>query len=200
MIRSSEGLHLTRRSKAQRRGDQALRGSGSLPGRGIQWVPIPDSAREQITPNTLARAYADAGYFARNVRAIEVLIDRDAVSSGAAAVGEPWQYYDLGHGYCTYTFFEQCPHRMACAKCDFYSPKESSRALLLEAKDNLQRMLVAVPLSDDERAAIDDGQTALDKLLGQLADIPTPAGPTPRQLGHHAAGPPLLQILPGPPG
>lgn len=50
-----------------------------------------------ITLNTLTRAYADAGYFARNVRAIEVLIDRQAVVSGAAAAGEPWQHYDLGH-------------------------------------------------------------------------------------------------------
>jgi integrase len=161
----------------------------------------PDATRHyaQITPNTLARAYADAGYFARNVRTIEVLIDREAVTSGTAAAGEPWQYYDLGHGYCAYTFFEQCPHRMACAKCDFYTPKDSSRALLLEARDNLQRMLAAVPLTDGERAAVDDGQAALGKLLGQLADTPTPAGPTPRQLGHHAAGPPLLQIFPGPP-
>jgi hypothetical protein len=45
----------------------------------------------------------------------EVLIDRDAVQNGTAAAGEPWQYYDLGHGYCTYTFFEQCPPpRAAC--------------------------------------------------------------------------------------
>ncbi len=153
----------------------------------------------KITPATLTRAYQDAGYFERNLRTIEVLIDRDAVTSGQAAAGQPWQYYDLGHGPCSYTFFEQCPHRMACAKCDFYTPKDSSRALLLEAKDNLQRMLAAVPLTDDERAAVDDGQAALDKLLSQLADTPTPAGPTPRQLGHHVAGPPLLQILPGPP-
>ena len=81
----------------------------------------------KITPNTLTRAYDDAGYFARNVRTIEVLVDRDAVASGAAAAGEPWQHYDLGHGYCTYTFFEQCPHRMACARCDFYTPKDSSQ-------------------------------------------------------------------------
>lgn len=33
----------------------------------------------QLTPTTLARAYKDAGYFARNLRTIEVLIDRDAV-------------------------------------------------------------------------------------------------------------------------
>jgi len=134
----------------------------------------------KISPKVLARAYTDAGYFARNVRTIEVLIDRDAVQHRP---GEPWQYYDLGHGWCTYTFFEQCPHRMACARCDFYLPKQSTKAQLLEAKDNLQRMLAAVPLTDDERAAVDDGQTALDNLLSRLADTPTPDGHTPRQIG-----------------
>ncbi len=99
----------------------------------------------KITPNTLSKAYTDAGYFARNVRTIEVLVDRDAVTSGAAAAGEPWQHYDLGHGWCTYSFFEQCPHRMACARCDFYTPKDSTKAQLLEAKDNLQRMLATHP-------------------------------------------------------
>jgi integrase len=131
----------------------------------------------KISPATLTRAYDDAGYFARNVRTIEVLIDRDAVASGAAAAGEPWQHYDLGHGYCTYTFFEQCPHRMACAKCDFYVPKNSGKAQLIEAKGNLQKMLMSIPLTDDERAAIDDGQAALEQLLGRLADAPTPPGP-----------------------
>ncbi|MGH3755893.1 MAG: tyrosine-type recombinase/integrase [Pseudonocardiaceae bacterium] len=137
----------------------------------------------KITPNTLTRAYTDAGYFARNIRTIEVLLDRDAVASGAAAAGEPWQHYDLGHGWCTYSFFEQCPHRMACARCDFYTPKGSTKAQLLEAKDNLQRMLASIPLTDDERAAVDDGQAALDGLLSRLTDIPTPAGPTPREIG-----------------
>lgn len=135
-----------------------------------------------------------AGYFERNVRTVEVLVDRDAVESGAAAAGEPWQYYDLGHGFCNYTFFEQCPHRMACAKCDFYTPKDSSKALLLEAKDNLQRMLATVPLTDDERDAVDDGQAALDQLLERLADVPTPSGATPRQIGIPAQATPLPVI------
>jgi len=73
----------------------------------------------RITPTTLAKAYTDAEYFARNVRTIEVLIDREGVEQGAAAHGTPWQYFDLGHGYYTYSFFEQCPQRMACARCDF---------------------------------------------------------------------------------
>ena len=63
----------------------------------------------KISPNTLSKAYTEAGYFARNVRTIEVLLDRDAVTSGAAAAGQPWQHYDLGHGWCSYSFFEQCP-------------------------------------------------------------------------------------------
>jgi integrase len=137
----------------------------------------------KITPNTLSKAYTEAGYFARNIRTIEVLLDRDAVTSGAAAAGHPWQHYDLGHGYCSYTFFEQCPHRMACARCDFYTPKDSSQAQLLEAKANLQRMLASIPLTDNERAAVEDGQAALDALLTRLADVPAPAGPTPRQAG-----------------
>jgi integrase len=137
----------------------------------------------RITPTTLAKAYRDAGYFARNVRTIEVLIDRDAVQHGAAARGAPWQYFDLGHGYCTYSFFEQCPHRMACARCDFYVPKNSTRAQLMEAQGNLQHMLAQIPLTDDERAAVEDGADAVDRLIQRLHDVPTPTGATPRQLG-----------------
>ncbi|GIH97482.1 hypothetical protein Psi01_81120 [Planobispora siamensis] len=71
-------------------------------------------------------------------------------------------------------------------------PKGSSKAQLLEAEDNLQRMLTAIPLTDDERAMVDDGQTALDQLLNRLADTPTPAGPTPRQI----SAPPQAILLP----
>jgi hypothetical protein len=35
-------------------------------------------------------------------------------------------------------------------------------------------MLAAIPLTEDERAAVDDGQFALDRLLGRLAGVPTP--------------------------
>jgi integrase len=150
----------------------------------------------RITPTTLAKAYHDAGYFARNVRTIEVLIDRDAVQGGAAAKGAPWQYFDLGHGFCTYSFFEQCPHRMACARCDFYVPKESTRAQLLEARGNLQRMLAQIPLTDDERAAVEDGTAAVERLVERLADVPTPAGPTPRRLDQSAHFIPLATLGP----
>jgi integrase len=132
----------------------------------------------RITPLTLTKAYTDAGYFARNVRTIEVLLDRDAITNGQAGHGGPFEFYDLGHGYCSYTFFEQCPHRMACARCDFYLPKESSHAQLLEANDGLQRMLVQIPLTDEERAAVEGDQTAVDRLLAGLGGTPTPGGKT----------------------
>ena len=141
----------------------------------------------QITPNTLTKAYTDADYFARNVRTIEVLVDREAVLNGAAAAGEPWQHYDLGHGYCSYTFFEQCPHRMACARCDFYIPKPSGKAQLLEAKTAVDRRLALIPLTDGERAAVELDKQALDQLLEALVDVPTPAGPTPREMATQAA-------------
>lgn len=156
----------------------------------------------RITPTTLSKAYRDAGYFERNMRTIEVLVDRDVASGGAAAPGTPWQYFDLGHGYCTYNFFEQCPHRMACARCDFYVPKASSSAHLLEAKSSVQRMLLEIPLTDDERAAAEDDQTAIDRLLERLADVPTPAGPSPAVLARQRISVPLLVIAtpaPSPP-
>jgi len=112
-----------------------------------------------------------------------VLLDQDALRDGAAARGETWKLHDLGHGYCSYDFFDQCPHRMACAKCAFYIPKGSSRAQAAEGKANLLRMLQEIPLTEDERAAVEDGAAAFDRLLDGLADVPTPEGPTPRQLG-----------------
>jgi hypothetical protein len=67
-------------------------------------------------------------------------------------------------------------------------PKDSTAAQLLEAKANLQKMIAAIPLTDDERAAVDDGQAAIDRLLARLADAPTPAGPTPCQLATPGTG------------
>jgi len=72
---------------------------------------------------------------------------------------------------------------MACAKCDFYMPKQSTAALLLEGKTHLLRLLQEIPLGDAEQAAVEDGLTAYENLLQKLADVPTPAGPTPREIG-----------------
>jgi integrase len=144
--------------------------------------PVSTQYYAKISATKLAKSYADAGYFERNIRTIEVLIDRDAILNGAAANGTPWQYFDLGHGYCTNSFFVTCPHRMACAKCDFYLPKGSSQTQMLEAKGNLQQMLQKIPLTEDERRAVEEGVEFMGKLCNKLADVPTPAGPTPREI------------------
>jgi integrase len=149
----------------------------------------PESTRQyaKISPTKLVKSFTKAGYFAHNLRAIEVLVDQDAIKSGAAAKGEPWKFYDLGHGYCTYDFFDQCPHRMACAKCSFYRPKDSSQAQILEGKANLLRMLHEIPLTEDEQAAVEEGIEAMETLGARLSKVPTPAGPTPSQLNGNPA-------------
>ena len=75
-------------------------------------------------------------------------------AQGQAAQGIPWRYYDLWHGWCSYEFFDQCPHRMAWVRCDFYVPKESGRGQWLETREGLLKMLQEILLSDEERAAI----------------------------------------------
>lgn len=102
----------------------------------------------KITPNTLARACNDAGYFERIVRTIEVLVEsgrghlRSSRVGRAVAVLRPRSRVLHLH----------LPRAMACACCDFCTPKTSGKGQLLEAKDNLQRLLASVPLSDEERA------------------------------------------------
>ena len=127
----------------------------------------------KINPSKLTKSFQKAGYFERNIRAIEVLIDQDVVRKGLATE-EAWKSFDLGHGYCTYDFFDQCPHRMACAQCSFYVAKESTRAQVLEATANLLRLRQEIPLSEPELEAVEQGLAAYEKLIGKLADVPTP--------------------------
>jgi hypothetical protein len=55
-------------------------------------------------------------------------------------------------------------------------------------------MLANIPLTEDEQAAVDEGQAALDQLLERLIDVPTPNGATPRELGVPATAT-LLPII-----
>lgn len=136
----------------------------------------------KIAPTKLAKSYHDAEYFSRNVRTIAVLIDQQAIMQGDATQGVPWKYYDLGHGYCTYDFFEQCEHRMACAQCAFYRPKNAFLELLREKQGHLLHMQQAIPLTEIELATVEGDLVATERLIGQLTNVPTPPGPTPRQL------------------
>jgi hypothetical protein len=57
-------------------------------------------------------------------------------------------------------------------------------ALLPAVKDGIDQMLEQLDLTDDERAALEGDREAVAALVEKLADVPTPAGPTPTQLGH----------------
>ena len=47
----------------------------------------------------------------------------------------------------------------------------------------MMRMQRVLTLTDDELAAVTEGAELLRGLVERLKDVPTPAGPTPRQLG-----------------
>jgi integrase len=133
----------------------------------------------RVKPTRLASAFAQADQLAHM---IEVFIDHDAVISGAAQGGAPYKYYDLGDSYCTNPFWTTCPHRMACVGCDFNLPKSSAKGAALAARSSLTRLLEEVPLSPDERAAVDGDAIKLDRLLARLKDVPALDGKTPAQI------------------
>jgi integrase len=136
----------------------------------------------RINPTKLAKEVVKAGYLEQNLATIEVLLDQEAVLSGAASRGECWKYYDLGHGWCTNPFWSACVHRMACARCPYYRPKDSLKEQFIEGKANLVRMLEFVQLTEDEKLLVTEGVELHQELIEKLADVPTPAGPTPREL------------------
>ena len=98
-----------------------------------------------------------------------------AAAPAVIAAKEVHKYYDLGEGFCTYDFFARCPHRLACARCPFYLPKESGKGQLLAVKEGIGRMLERVDLTDEERAVLEGDREVLTSLAERLADVPTPA-------------------------
>ena len=136
----------------------------------------------EVSPLKQAKKLQDADYFGRALRMVDVLIDKEAVTGGGAAAGQPWTYYDLGHGYCTHPYFSQCPHRLVCAKCSFYRPKGEMAAIFEQAQGNLMRLREELSLTEEERAVVDEDLAGYAHLLAQLADVPAPDGQTPRQL------------------
>lgn len=130
-------------------------------------------------PTQLAGAFAKADQMSH---LIEVLIDHTAVVSGAAAKGEPYRYYDLGSSYCSNPFWSTCPHRMACAGCDFNIPKDSVKGEALAAKAFLHRYLEEVPLTPEEQQIVKGDLQKLEAMLDKLKNVPTLDGRTPQQI------------------
>jgi hypothetical protein len=90
--------------------------------------------------------------------------DRDAIQP-AAGNGQPFEFCDLGHGYCGYSFLERCGTGWRAPARSSTYPKPSSQAQLLEADASASG-------SDNERAAVEGGQSAIDRLITGLADTP----------------------------
>lgn len=53
---------------------------------------------------------------------------------------------------------------------------------LVEGKANLVRMLEFVALTEDEKLLVTEGIELHQEQIEKLVDVPTPAGPTPREL------------------
>jgi hypothetical protein len=172
-----------RRPAPTRRDVASLERPARLPQRFGPGLPVVNEALGRLIPTKVAPPYSDAATVQRYLRTIDVVIDQHAVRVGAAP-GHAWRFSDLGHGYCTYDRFDQCPHRMACPKCSWYRPKERPATRGLDGTAGLLRLKQEIRLTDAEAAAVEDGETAFDALLAQLSDVPTPAGPTPRELEH----------------
>jgi hypothetical protein len=54
-------------------------------------------------------------------------------------------------------------------------------------KAGIEHMLEQLDLTEEERDALEGDQNAIAALVDKLADVPTPAGPTPNQLGTEPA-------------
>ncbi|MDH0122310.1 tyrosine-type recombinase/integrase, partial [Stutzerimonas stutzeri] len=129
----------------------------------------------RIRPTKLAASFVKADQMAHMV---SVLIDHDVIVRHSDA---PYTFYDLGDSYCSNPFWSSCPHRMACAGCDFNLPKASARAQALESKSSIGRYLEAVPLTPDERAIAEGDLEKLESLIRKLDNVPALDGRMPRR-------------------
>jgi hypothetical protein len=118
-----------------------------------------------VTPDKLTQAYVDARSFERNVAAVQILLDRAAIESGAAGRGEAYKYVHHGHGYCANPYWAQCQHPMAYQRCDFYVAGNSTKAQALEADEHNQELLEQIPMTEAERKALAGDQAALGQLV-----------------------------------
>jgi hypothetical protein len=83
---------------------------------------------------------------------------------------------------------------MACARCPFYRPKQATLDHLVEGKANLVHMLEFVHLTEDEQLLVTEGIELHQSLIERLADVPTPAGATSRELAASRRG--NSQVIP----
>lgn len=74
------------------------------------------------------------------------------------------------------------------------TPKTATAEQLVEGKANLVRMLEFVSLTEDEKLLVTEGIELHQALIEKLADVPTPAGPTPRELETQRQGEAMIPV------
>jgi hypothetical protein len=72
--------------------------------------------------------------------------------------------------------------------------RELARWLGRRGMPGVEQMLEQLDLTDEERQALEGDREALTGLAQRLADTPTPAGPTPKQLGTDSTFIPLTAL------
>ncbi|WP_206060772.1 hypothetical protein [Nonomuraea basaltis] len=64
----------------------------------------------------------------------------------------------------------------------------------MAVKDGIEGMLEQLDLTDEERQVLEGDRDAVTALAERLVDMPTPAGPTPGELGTQPAFIPLTVL------
>ncbi len=114
---------------------------------------------------------------------VPTYLDTKVITTGTAASGASWRYTEVEGGYCTNPLYDQCPHRLVCAHCGYFvSTEKVSHARRFDRDKHLLRLLQELKISAAEYEVTRNIQSAVQQLRETLADVPTPAGPTPRQL------------------
>jgi hypothetical protein len=57
---------------------------------------------------------------------------------------------------------------MACQRCEFYVPSDSTKAQALEADTHNLKLLEQIPMTETERKALEGDRKALQKLIGPV--------------------------------
>ena len=146
----------------------------------------------RITPVTLTQAYTDAGYFARNVRSIEVLLDRDAITNGASRQRRAVRVLRPLSRLLLLQLLRAMPAPDGVRPLRLLPPQgRPAQAQLLEAKDGLQRCSCrsrSPTRSGPRSRAI---STAIDRLLATLAGSTYPD----RLIDQSSAAMPFIRAL-----
>lgn len=148
-----------------------------------EWIPkLLSHHTDRLTYHYVQSAPLPREQEFQNRKFVPVHLDLEAVQTEIAAQSRAWRYAEVEAGYCTHVFYERCPHRLLCPCCDFFCSAEQLHPSLTEDKERFQLIFQALNLSTAERNMMEQKPGAKERLREQLADVPTPAGPTPRQL------------------